>query len=63
MSTPPLSGVIPIAPTPFDDRDEVDYADLAPGHFDERDEQHVTRRLVHRLEALGYSVQLERSAA
>ena len=44
-------------------RDAVDYADLGPRYFDERDEQHVTRRLVHRLEALGYSVQLERSAA
>jgi len=41
----------------------VDYADLGPRYFDERDEQHVTRRLVHRLEALGYSVQLERPAA
>jgi transposase len=44
-------------------RDAVEYADLGPRYFDERDEQHVTRRLVHRLEALGYSVQLERSAA
>ena len=39
------------------------YADLGPHYFDERDEQYVTRRLVHRLEALGYSVELERSAA
>jgi hypothetical protein len=44
-------------------RDEVDYADLGPRYFDERDELHVTTRLVHRLEALGYSVQLERPAA
>ena len=40
-----------------------EYADLGPGYFDARDQEHVTRRLVHRLEALGYSVQLERSAA
>ena len=39
------------------------YADLGPHYFDERDQQHVTQSLVHRLEALGYSVQLERSAA
>src|SRR5919198_4611468 len=39
------------------------YVDLGPRYFDERDEQDVTRRLVNRLEALGYSVQLERSAA
>jgi transposase len=43
--------------------DATDYADLGPRYFDERDEQHVTRRLVNRLEALGYSVQLNRSAA
>jgi transposase len=39
------------------------YTDLGPDYFDRRDEQHLTRRLVHRLEALGYAVQLERSAA
>jgi transposase len=43
--------------------DAVEYADLGPHYFDERDEQHVTSRLVHRLEALGYSVQLQRPAA
>jgi transposase len=43
--------------------DSTDYQDLGPHYFDERDEQHVTRRLVNRLEALGYSVLLERSAA
>jgi transposase len=43
--------------------DSTDYQDLGPHYFDDRDEQHVTRRLVNRLEALGYSVQLERSAA
>ena len=37
--------------------DATDYVDLGPRYFDERDEQHVSRRLVHRLEALGYSVQ------
>src|SRR5919198_6154261 len=37
--------------------DGTDYADLGPHYFDERDEQDVTRRLVNRLEALGYSVQ------
>jgi hypothetical protein len=41
----------------------TEYADLGPHYFDERDEQHVTRRLVQRLERLGYSVQLEHSAA
>jgi transposase len=43
--------------------DGTEYADLGPHFFDERDEQYVTRRLVNRLESLGYSVQLERSAA
>src|SRR3982074_61789 len=43
--------------------DSSEYADLGPRYSDERDEQHVTSRLVHRLEALGYSVQLESSAA
>ena len=42
---------------------QTDYADLGPTYFDQRDEHHVTQRLVHRLEALGYAVQLERSAA
>jgi transposase len=44
-------------------RDGAEYGDLGPHYFDERDEAHVTRRLVHRLEALGYSVQLQRPAA
>ncbi len=35
------------------------YQDLGPLYFDERDRQRVERRLVHRLEALGYSVALE----
>jgi transposase len=42
---------------------QTDYADLGPTYFDHRDEQHVTQRLVNRLEALGYTVQLQRSAA
>src|SRR5437879_2655058 len=37
----------------------TEYTDLGPHYFDERAEQHVnTSRIVHRLEALGYSVQL-----
>src|SRR5262249_49770359 len=43
--------------------DAVDYSDLGPHYFDQRDQEHLTRRLVHRLEGLGYSVQLARSAA
>jgi hypothetical protein len=43
--------------------DSSEYADLGPRYFDEPDQEHVTRRLVHRLEALGYSVQLQPSAA
>jgi transposase len=42
---------------------QTDYADLGPTYFDQRDEHHVTHRLVQRLEALGYAVHLERSAA
>lgn len=41
----------------------TDYADLGPTYFDHRDERHVTQRLVNRLQALGYTVQLERPAA
>jgi transposase len=36
-----------------------DYADLGPTYFDERDRQLVQRRLVRRLEDLGYRVALE----
>jgi transposase len=39
------------------------YQDLGPQYFDERDRQRVERRLVHRLEALGYTVALEPAAA
>jgi transposase len=35
------------------------YQDLGPRYFDERDRQHVERRLVRRLEELGYEVSLE----
>ena len=42
---------------------QTDYADLGPTYFDQRDDHHVTQRLVHRLEALGYAVQLQRPAA
>jgi transposase len=43
--------------------DAADYQDLGGLYFDQRDQQHLTRRLVHRLEALGYTVQLDRPAA
>jgi transposase len=42
---------------------QTDYVDMGADYFDRRDEHHVTRHLVHRLEAMGYSVRLERSAA
>jgi transposase len=35
------------------------YHDLGANYFDERDRQAVARRLVHRLEALGYIVSLQ----
>ena len=35
------------------------YQDLGPQFFDARDRRRVERRLVHRLEALGYKVALE----
>jgi hypothetical protein len=40
-------------------RDGGGYQDLGPNYFDQRDRQGVQRRLVHRLEALGYTVHLE----
>jgi transposase len=40
-------------------RQQEGYHDLGSGYFDERDRQAVERRLVRRLEALGYSVSLE----
>ena len=39
------------------------YQDLGSHYFDERDRDRVQRRLVHRLEALGYTVSLEPVAA
>jgi transposase len=44
-------------------RDGTEYQDLGPQYFDHRDRQAVERRLVHRLEGLGYKVSLERAAA
>ncbi len=38
------------------------YADLGGNYFDERDRRHVERRLVSRLERLGYTVTLETAA-
>ena len=44
-------------------RDGTEYRDLGLQHFDERNRQAVERRLVHRLESLGYKVSLEHAAA
>src|SRR5207302_7420234 len=41
----------------------TDYQELGALDFDEPDQQRVTRRLVDRLEAFGYTVQLDRPAA
>jgi hypothetical protein len=38
------------------------YQDLGPTHFDERDRDAVQRRLVQRLQRLGYKVTLEPAA-
>ena len=38
------------------------YRDLGTNYFDERDRQAVERRLVHRLEGLGYTVSLTPAA-
>jgi transposase len=43
-------------------RDDTDYHDLGSRYFDERDRRAVERRLVHRLEGLGYKVSLEQAA-
>jgi transposase len=40
-------------------RDRVPYRDLGSTYFDERDRQQVERRLVRRLERLGYQVELQ----
>ncbi len=42
---------------------QTDYQDLGPHYFDERDREGGERRLVRRLEQLGYTVSLERAAA
>jgi len=42
---------------------DAEYRDLGPLHFDQRDPQRLSRRLVRRLEALGYTVTLDRAAA
>jgi transposase len=44
-------------------RDGTEYDDLGPRYFDERDRQGVERRLVRRLEGLGYRVSLAPAAA
>jgi transposase len=41
----------------------VGYADLGPNYFDERDRAAVARRLIRRLEALGYDVTPKEDAA
>jgi transposase len=43
-------------------RDGTEYRDLGAQHFERLDKTHVTRRLVQRLEALGYQVQLAETA-
>ena len=43
-------------------RDGTDYHDLGHRSFDERDRRAVDRRLVHRLECLGYTVSLHPAA-
>jgi len=43
-------------------RDGTDYHDLGHRYFDERDRRAVERRLVHRLEGLGYTVSLAPAA-
>jgi len=42
--------------------DDTDYHDLGARYFDERDRRAVERRLVHRLEGLGYKVSLAPAA-
>lgn len=37
----------------------LSYQELGGSYFDEYDRQHVEKRLVHRLEKLGYQVSLE----
>ncbi len=42
---------------------QADYQDLGAHYFDQRDPHAVERRLVRRLEALGYTVSLNPAAA
>ena len=44
-------------------RDGTEYRDLGAHHFDRLDRGHATRRLVTRLEALGYQVHLQEAVA
>src|SRR5262249_30792437 len=44
-------------------RDGVEYKDLGPDYFDRRDGRKLTRRLVKKLEGLGYKVQIEQAEA
>ena len=41
----------------------TDYVAMGAGYFDRRDEHYLTHHLVQDLEAMGYTVQLQRSAA
>jgi transposase len=43
-------------------RDKVEYNDLGSIHFDQLNRARTSRRLVRRLEALGYSVELQAAA-
>ncbi len=43
--------------------EETEYQDLGPQYFDDRDRAAVERRLVRRLEQLGYTVSLEPAQA
>jgi transposase len=44
-------------------KNQSHYKDLGPDYFDRRNEASVTRRLVKRLEGLGYTVQLKKDTA
>jgi transposase len=44
-------------------RDQTDYRDLGHLYFDQRDRDRLSHRLIKRLEALGYTVNLEHRAA
>lgn len=43
-------------------RDNVEYNDLGSTHFDQIDRTRTSRKLVRRLEALGYSVEIQAAA-